>query len=93
MNIAVVQNVALSRFEFSIEGSTAFAEYLERGDILAITHTFVPESLRGKGLAAMLTKATLEYARSKGRKVDPVCSYAARYMEQHLEFADLAIAR
>ena len=56
-------------------------------------HTFVPESLSGKGPATLLTKTTLEYARSKGKKVDPACSYAAFFIEQHPEFADLVITR
>jgi len=93
MNLKVLHNPALFRFEINVEGLTAIAEYEDRGDFLAITHTFVPEPLRGRGLAAMLVNAALEYARANGKKVDPVCSYAARFMEQHPEFADLALAR
>jgi predicted GNAT family acetyltransferase len=45
--------------------------------------TFVPDALRGRGIAAALTKRALDYADSIGYTVIPSCSYVERYMERH----------
>ena len=72
-----------------IDGATAYLEYLDQGRSLVLTHTFVPPALRGRGLAGRLTRAALDFAREKGKIVDPQCSYAASFMDQHPEYADL----
>jgi predicted GNAT family acetyltransferase len=56
---------------------------------VAFTHTFVPPELRGKNVAAILTKFALEDVRSQGMKVVPQCSYVATFLERNKEFADL----
>jgi uncharacterized protein len=52
-------------------------------------HTGVPLPLRGHGIAARLVAAALAHARSEGLRVDPRCSYVARYMQRHPETQDL----
>lgn len=89
MATEVQRNDALSRFEITIDGSTAIAEYQYRGDTMVLPHTLVPPSLRGRGLAGLLIEAALQAARKEGRKVDPQCSFAAKFIEQHPEFQDL----
>lgn len=77
-------------FEIAIDGKIALLAYEQRGeDLLAFTHTFVPEELRGQNLAALLTKAALDDARRQGKKVIPQCSYVATYMERNKDYADL----
>jgi uncharacterized protein len=84
------KNVLMKRYELTIEGKTALLEYVEQGgNVLAFTHTFVPPELRGRNVAAILTKFALDDARSQGKKVVPQCSYAATYMERNKEYADL----
>ncbi len=78
-----------NRFELEIDGSVAFVDYLDDGQTLALTHTEVPEALRGRGLAALLVQHALDYARQNRRKVDPQCSYVAKFIDQHPEYADL----
>lgn len=58
---------------------------------MVIDHTYVPESLRGQGVAAILTKAALAYARASNLKVLPVCSYVDVYMKRFSEWADLRV--
>ena len=85
-----VKNDVMHRFELQIEGKTAFLEYQVQGaDVLAFTHTFVPPELRGRDLAAILTRFALDDARRQGKKVAPVCSYVATYMERHKDCKDL----
>jgi uncharacterized protein len=54
-----------------------------------ITHTGVPHAWEGRGIAASLTQAAFEYARSRGLSVTPLCSYAAAYLRRHPEYDDL----
>ncbi len=89
MEIPVTHNTSRNRFEMEIDGAAAYLEYLDHGSTVVLTHTFVPPALRGQGLAGKLTRAALDFAREKGKIVDPQCSYAASFMDQHPEYADL----
>lgn len=85
MSTAVIHNTSNSRFELTIDGHTGIAEYVDQGSVWALTHTYVPDELRGKGVAGQLVKTALEAARTAGVKVDPQCSYVAVYLERHSE--------
>ena len=89
MEIPVQHHSGSGRFEMEIDGATAYLEYLDQGRSLVLTHTFVPPALRGRGLAGRMTRAALDFAREKGKTVDPRCSYAAAFLDQHPEYADL----
>jgi len=78
----VTHNATRSRFEIEIEGTLAVLDYVHAGSTLAITHTFVPPALRGRGLAEALMKAAIAHAHTARLSIDPVCSYAARYLEK-----------
>ena len=58
-------------------------------DALLIKHTEVAPKFEGKGFAGGLMRYILEDARAQGRKVIPVCPYAAAYIKRHPEYADL----
>ncbi len=45
-------------------------------DIIIIDHTFVSESLRGKGIAQELLTKVVQYAELRSKKILPICSYA-----------------
>ncbi|GAB3830336.1 GNAT family N-acetyltransferase [Pontibacter rugosus] len=60
----------------------------EKG-VLNFTHTFVPESYRGKGLAQQLIKHGLDYVREKEFKVIASCTAVQKYLKQHSEYEDL----
>lgn len=55
----------------------------------AITHTGVRHPFRNRGLAGTLLARALDDARDDGVGVDPICSYAARYIDDHPGYADL----
>ena len=71
-----------SRFEIRIGEHLAVLDYCITGDSMTIHHTFVPPELRGKGLAAVLAEAALNFAKASELKVTPQCSYIATYIEQ-----------
>jgi hypothetical protein len=85
----IVHNVAASRFETTVEGQPCACQYRLYGRLMMFTHTGVPHALRGRGIAADLVRAALAYAREKGFKVRPDCSYVEAYMNRHPETLDL----
>ncbi|MFZ3577797.1 GNAT family N-acetyltransferase [Virgibacillus sp. DJP39] len=56
---------------------------------LIIDHTVVSESLSGQGIAGKLVEKVVNYAREKGKKIIPVCSYAQKKMEKTPEYHDV----
>lgn len=53
---------------------------------VTITHTFVDETLKGRGIAQRLTETVVMQAEKKGKKIRPVCSYAVRWFARHPEY-------
>jgi uncharacterized protein len=85
----VIHDNANQRFEITVDGHAAIATYTERDGVWVMDHTFVPDALRGQGVAAKLVEAAFATAREAGVKIEPACSYVARYMERHAETQDL----
>ncbi|MGA8707652.1 MAG: GNAT family N-acetyltransferase [Steroidobacteraceae bacterium] len=85
IHVAVHDNPQRHRFEAEVEGRMSFAEYeLGRGTI-TFTHTLVPESQRGRGIATQLVQAALTAAQAQHRGVIPQCSMFSRYMRRRPE--------
>lgn len=87
--VVVQHNAAAHRYEAVVDGYLSVCEYEADGDRLHFTHTVVPPELRGRGIAEQLVRTALADARAGGRKVVPECSYVAKFIERHREFADL----
>jgi predicted GNAT family acetyltransferase len=85
----VKRNEAAGRFEVTVDGDTAFADYHLDGDVLSLPHTVTPKALEGRGLGSALAKAALDYARENGLAVRPTCSFMAGYIDRHPETQDL----
>jgi predicted GNAT family acetyltransferase len=86
---AVIQNASASRFEMRVQGQLCVAQYRLIDGVMWLTHTEVPSSQRGRGLAAQVLRAALDHAREHGLKVRPACSYVRSYMRRHPEMQDL----
>jgi uncharacterized protein len=91
MNMQVDHNLAAARFEVTVDGQQCVADYRLVGSVMTMTHTYVPPSLEGRGIAAALVATALAYARSAGLRVRPSCSYVAAYMHRHRETLDLLV--
>lgn len=86
----VTHNATIQRFETRAgDGPLSFLSYTFEGDCVVFDHTFVPDELRGRGIAAKLARAALEEARQRRWKVVPRCSYVAAFIKRHPEFAHL----
>jgi predicted GNAT family acetyltransferase len=85
----VSDNAAASRFELTEPRGTSFASYRREPGRLVILYVEAPPALRGTGAAGRLMQGVLAAARAEGRKVVPVCGYAAAYIRRHAEHHDL----
>jgi hypothetical protein len=74
-----------SRFETTVDGQLCVADYRLVDKVMVMTHTYVPPPLEGRGIAAEMVEAAMDYARKNDLKVDPRCSYVAVYMRRHPE--------
>jgi predicted GNAT family acetyltransferase len=79
-----------SRFEFEENGEVAYLEVeIDSDGWITLWHTEVPQLLRGRGVAGMLAKTALEYARDNQLKVDVICPIVADYIFKNPEFKAL----
>lgn len=85
----VTHNPAQSRFETAVDGRLCVCVYHLRDGTALFTHTEVPPALQGRGIAAALVQAALDWARHEGLRVRPLCSYVATYMRRHPPTQDL----
>ena len=58
-------------------------------DQLIIDHTEVPDAFRGTGTGMRLLKRLMADARAEGRKIIPICPFAAAQFERHPEWSDM----
>ncbi|NMO51396.1 N-acetyltransferase [Actinoplanes sp. TBRC 11911] len=82
-----------SRFELLVDGEYAGrADYRLRDGLVVIVHSEVEEQFRGKGLASVLVRRTLDLLRADGAKAKLVCPYFAAWHEKHPdEYADIIV--
>jgi predicted GNAT family acetyltransferase len=85
----IVHDTEAHRFSVEVDGHPGTIDYVLRDGVMAITHTRVSPEIRGRGIAAELTRAALHAARREGWKVVPACSYAVAFLRRHPEFSDV----
>jgi uncharacterized protein len=56
---------------------------------IVIEHTGVQDVLKGKGAGKELVKKAVEFAREKGIKIIPVCSFARSIFAKTKEYEDV----
>ena len=84
-------NVEAGRFELIKSGKLAFAIYRKSDGVLEIPHVEADPALRGTGAAGRLMDLVLQVAKNEHLKVNPICSYAASYMQRRPETLDLLV--
>jgi hypothetical protein len=88
---AAPELVTSGQFELERDGHVATLHYTIAGQVLALIHTEIPETMRGSGVASTLAKTALDYARTHHMKVDVVCPFVAGYLQTHPEYSDLVL--
>ncbi len=71
------------RFVIAVDGLESVLEYRRVGTrTVDFVHTFVPEELRGRGIAERLVRAGVAWARAQGLEMQASCWYARRFLER-----------
>lgn len=83
MNTSVIHDPERRRFEIDLNGHVAYLRYEIHDSSLDVLSTFVPEQIRGHGLAGELVAAAYSYADSQGLARKATCSYAGKWLEHH----------
>ncbi|MDJ0358957.1 GNAT family N-acetyltransferase [Rhodococcus sp. H29-C3] len=77
------------RYEIHVDGQRAgFAAYIDADNQRIFHHTEIDDQHSGQGLAAKLISAALSRTQADGKRIVPVCSYVAAYVEKHHDFDD-----
>ena len=90
--MSVEHDLTSHRFTVAGSGGTAVLAYTPAGsDVIELYSTYVPPADRGRGIAARLAQAAVEYARAEGFRIIPSCWYVAVWLRRHPEYADLVV--
>ncbi len=73
------------QFEIHAEDDKAYLTFSHKDGALVLVHTSVPNALRGKNIAAELSKFAFAYAKEKGLPVVVLCPFVAAYLRKHPE--------
>ena len=68
------------RFLVSIDDHDAVLEYQRQGDKIDFVRTFVPDELRGQGIAGRLVRHGLAWARSQQLTISASCWYVQKFL-------------
>lgn len=56
---------------------------------IIIDHTYVSKKFNGQGVGKLLLNEVVDWARSEGLRIIPLCPYAKAQMEKNSEFHDM----
>jgi predicted GNAT family acetyltransferase len=92
MTLEILDDEAAQRYEARDDGSLAgFLDYVVKHDRLALIHTEVLPSHKGRGVGERIVRFALDDARQRGLRVIVICSYARAYVERHPEVQDIVV--
>ncbi|MBN9046308.1 MAG: N-acetyltransferase [Rhizobiales bacterium] len=78
------------RYVAAMDGRESEMTYTKFGPALvSIDHTFVPDALRGKGVAQALARNAVLDARRSGWKIVPRCSFMQAQFSHHPDWSDV----
>lgn len=68
------------RFVILIDDQQALLEYLIEGDHIDFNRTYVPDALRGRGLAERLVRHGLKWAKAQQLTISASCWYVQKFL-------------
>ncbi|OUS02297.1 N-acetyltransferase [Gammaproteobacteria bacterium 54_18_T64] len=77
---AIVHQPEEQRFLLVIDGHKSVADYRLIGNSVDFSHTYVPDALRGRGVAEVLVRTGLSWAKGEGYDVRASCWYARKFI-------------
>ena len=88
MSLQVQNDEKQRKFYALVEGHEAKIEYAKAGGVYNLLHTFVPEELRGHGVAEQLVQGTLDQIRAQGAKFIATCPFVQAFLKRHPEYQE-----
>nr|WP_065204465.1 GNAT family N-acetyltransferase [Shewanella woodyi] len=79
-DIKVLHQQDREQFVINIDEQQALLTYNLYDDRVVFTHTFVPDSLRGQGLAEKLVRSGLSWANSANLNIEANCWYVQKFL-------------
>lgn len=78
------------RYVYRADGAEAEMTFSAAGEhLIIIDHTGVPDVFRGQGVGVALVTRAVEDARAEGRRILPLCPFAAAQFRRHPDWADV----
>ncbi len=85
----ILHDIQKQKFYVVVDGLESHLEYVKMENVLNLIHTYVPNALRGNGIAGKIVKTALTYAEENNLKIIPSCFYVATYIQRHKEYEAL----
>lgn len=83
-------NAERQQYELHLNGElVALAAYTLGGGTVVLNHTETAPAHQGQGYAAQVMEFALIDVRTQGLRANPQCSFAAQFVADHPEYADL----
>ena len=79
-DIKVLHQHEAHQFVININEQQAVLTYLLYDDRIDFNHTFVPDELRGMGLAEKLVRHGLDWAKQQDNKIEASCWYVQKFL-------------
>lgn len=86
MHIEYAESDTKGRYSMAIDGMREQAEITiskATPHLVIADHTFVPEAMRGQGVAIALAERLISDARRKNQRIVPLCPFLRAYAEKH----------
>lgn len=84
----IINNEKNLQFEYHANEEVARLEYRFYKNNIAMMHTVVPESLKGRGVASALAEKAFAFAKAKKKKVMVYCPFVSKYVKKHPELRE-----
>lgn len=79
-DVVITHEPERQRFISVVDGHESVADYRLSGRKVDFHHTFVPDALRGRGIAEKLVREALAWARSEDLEIQASCWYVRRFL-------------
>ncbi len=93
-DIDLEETASKGAYVYRAEGAEARMTFSKAGEhLIIIDHTEVPDAFRGQGVGQALVLRGVVEARAAGKKILPLCPFAAAQFRRHPEWADVLTGR
>ncbi|MTI20046.1 N-acetyltransferase [Fulvivirga sp. RKSG066] len=91
-NLEIKHDVDKHLFFVKVKGGNAELKYERHSDqYLDFLGTYVPSESRDLGVGESLVEHALNFAKERGLKVKPTCSFVDSYIKENKQFAELKV--